>query len=76
MILLISKTFEVALPKVQHICNLGKYEFSPNLKGVAQTMGLPHPLEVLEIFGRKSKFEAPRVFKFSTRWVFGKVNNW
>ena len=63
LILLFPKPFEVVLPKVQHIYNLGKNEFSPNLKGVAQKMGLPRPLEVLEAFGGKSKFEAPRALK-------------
>ena len=69
LILLISKPFEVLLPKVQHIYNLGKNEFSPNLKGIAQKMCLLCPLEVFDVFGRKSKSKAPRAFKFSTKRV-------
>ena len=76
MILLISKPFEVALPKFQHICNLGKNEFSPNLEGVAQKMGLICPLEVFDVFGGKSKSEAARTFIFGTKWVPNEVNNW
>ena len=63
LILLISKPFEVALPKFQHICNLGKNEFSPNLESVAQKMGLPRPSEVLEVFGGKSKFFGPQTLQ-------------
>ena len=76
LILLISKLFEVALPKVQHIYNLGKNEFSPNLKGVAQKMGLLRPFGVLDVFGGKSKSKAPKAFKFDTKWVPLEVNNW
>ena len=64
------------LPKFQHVYNLEKNEFSPNLEGVAQKMGLLHPLEVLNVFGRKSKFEAPRAFIFNTKQVSIEVNNW
>ena len=39
-------------------------------------MGLPHPFEVLDVFGRKFKFKAPNAFKFSTKWVPIEVNNW
>ena len=76
LILLISKPFEVALPKVQHIYNLWKNEFSPNLKGVAQKLGPPRPFEVLDVFGGKSKSKAPNALKFSTKWIPIEVNNW
>ena len=76
LILLISKPFEVVLPKFQHIYNLEKIEFSPNLEAVAQKMGPLHPLEVLNVFGGKSKSEASRAFIFSTEWVPIEVNNW
>ena len=39
-------------------------------------MSLPQPFEVFHIFGGKSKSEAPRAFKFSTKWVPIEVNNW
>ena len=39
-------------------------------------MGPPRPLEVLEGFGRKSKSEAPRAFKFCTKRVLIEVDNW
>ena len=45
LILLISKPFDVVLPKFQHVYNLEKNEFSPNLEGVAQKMGLPRPFQ-------------------------------
>ena len=76
MILLISKPFEVVLPKFQHIYNLEKHEFSLNLEGIAKRMGPLRPLEVLNVFGWKSKFEAPRAFIFGTEWVPIKFNNW
>ena len=76
LILLISTPFEVALQKFQHFYNLGRNWFSPNLKGVAQKMGPPRPFEVLNVFGGKSKSNAPKAFKFSTKWVPIEVNNW
>ena len=76
LILLIFIPFEVAQQKFQHFYNLGRNEFSPNLKGVAQKMDLPCPFEVLDIFGGKSKSNAPKVFKFGTKWVPIEVNNW
>ena len=69
LILLISKSFEVALPKFQHIYNLGKNELSPNLEGVAQKMGLLHPFEVLNVFGGKSILLAPRAVIFGEKQV-------
>ena len=51
-----SKQLEISLPKFQHFYNYEKYDFSPNLKGVAQKMDPPHPWEVFNVFGRKSKF--------------------
>ena len=76
LILLISKLFEVALPKVQHIYNLEKNEFSPSLKGVAQKMCLLCPLEVFDVFGRISKSKVPRAFIFGTKRIPNEVNNW
>ena len=46
------------------------------MKGVAQTMDLLRPLEVLDIFGGKSRSEAPRVFIFDAKRVPIEVNNW
>ena len=43
---------------------------------MAQKLGLPHPFEVLDVFGGKSKSKAPRAFKFGTKWVPIEVNNW
>ena len=76
LILLISKPFEVALPKVQHIYNLWKNEFSPNLEGVAQKMSLLCPLEGFNVFGGKSKSKAPRAFIFGAKQLPIEVNNW
>ena len=69
LILLISIPFEVVQQKFQHFYNLERNEFPPNLKGVAQKMDLPRPFEVLDIFGGKSKSNAPKVFKFGTKRV-------
>ena len=76
LILLNSKPFEIALQKFQHFYKLERNNLAPNLEGVAQTMGLPRPFELLDIFGRKVKSKAPRAFKFSTKWVPIEVNNW
>ena len=51
-----SKPLEISLSKLQHFYNYKRYDFSPNLKGVAQKLGPPCPLEVFYIFGGKSKF--------------------
>ena len=76
LILLISIPFELAQQKFQDFYNYGRNEFSPNLKSVAQKLGLPRPFEVLDVFGRKSKSEALRVFKFGPKRVPNEVNNW
>ena len=39
-------------------------------------MDPPRPFEVLDIFGGKSKSDAPKVFKFGTKRVPIEVNNW
>ena len=39
-------------------------------------MDPPRPFEVLDIFGGKSKSNAPKAFKFGTKWVPIEVNNW
>ena len=44
--------------------------------GVAQKLNLPRPFEVLDVFGGKSKSEAPNAFKFGTKRVTIEVNNW
>ena len=76
LILLNFKLFEIALQKFQHFYKLGGNNLAPNLEGVAQKMGLPCPFEVLDVFGRKSKSEALRVFKFGPKRVPIEVNNW
>ena len=45
-----------------------RFEFSPNLEGVAQKLGLPRPFEVLDAFGRKFIFWALMNF-FCTKRV-------
>ena len=74
--LLNPKPFEIASQKFQHCYNLERNEFSPNLKNVAQNLDLPRPFEVLDVFGGKSKSEAPRPIKICTKRVPIKVNNW
>ena len=76
LILLISIPFEIAQQKLQHFYNYRINDFSPNLKGVAQKIGLPCPFEVLDIFGGKSKSDAPKVFKFGTKQILIELNNW
>ena len=39
-------------------------------------MDPPRPFKVLDVFGRKSKSKAPNAFKFGTKRVTMKVNNW
>ena len=39
-------------------------------------MDPPRPFEVLNVFGGKSKSNAPKAFKFGTKRVPIKVNNW
>ena len=46
------------------------------MKGVTQKMDPSRPFEVLDIFGGKSKSDAPKVFKFGTKQVPIEVNNW
>ena len=46
------------------------------MEGVAQKMGLPRSFCVLDIFGGKSKSEAPRAFIFGAKRVPIEVNNW
>ena len=63
------KPLEISQQKFQHFFNLERYEFSQNLEDVAQKLGLPRPSEVLDIFGRKSKFWAPETLIFCTKRV-------
>ena len=62
--------------KFLHFFSYVRNQFSPNLKGVAQKLALPCPFEVLDVFGRKSKSEAPRALKFDTKLVSIKINIW
>ena len=50
------KPLEISSPKFQHLYNYSRNEFSPNLEGVAQKIGLPQPFEFLNVFGWKSIF--------------------
>ena len=63
------KPLEISLPKFQHFYNFKRNEFSPNLEGVAQKIGLPHPFEVLNVFGGKSIFLVPRAVIFGEKQV-------
>ena len=76
LILLLSIPLKVTQQKFQMFYNKGKNGFSPNLKGVAQKLGLPRPFEVLDVFGGKSKSKAPKAFKFGTKRVPIEVYNW
>ena len=50
------KLLEISQQKFQHFYNLGRNEFSPNSKGVAQKLGPPRPFEVLDIFNFQKLF--------------------
>ena len=67
---------EISLQKFQHSYNSWKNGFWQNLEGVAQKLNLPRPLEVLDIFGGKSKFWEPRTFIFGTKRVPIEFDNW
>ena len=68
--LLTLKPLEILWQNFQHFYNLKRYEFWPNLKGVAQKLDPPRPFEVFYIFGGKSKFWAPMTLIFSAKQVF------
>ena len=70
------KPLEVSLPKFPHFYNFKRNEFSPNLEGVAQKIGLPRPFDVLNILGGKSIFLVPRAFIFGEKRVFVKMYKW
>ena len=74
--LLTLKPLEILWQNFQHFYNLERYEFWPNLKGVAQKLDPPCPWEVSNVFGRKSKFWAPMTLIFCARRYFIEVNNW
>ena len=74
--LLTLKPLEILWQNFQHFYNLERYEFWPNLKGVAQKLDPPCPFEVFYIFGGKSKFWAPMTLIFCTKRVFIEVDNW
>ena len=63
------KPLEISSPKFYHLYNCKRNEFSPNLEGVAQKMGLPRPFEVLNVFGGKSILLAPRAVIFGEKRV-------
>ena len=63
------KPLEITSPKFQYLYNYKRNEFSPNLEGVAQKIGLPCPFEILNIFGRKSILLAPRAVIFGEKQV-------
>ena len=63
------KPLKISSPKFQHFYNHKRNEFIPNLEGVAQKIGLPHPFEVLNVFGGKSILLAPRAFMFGEKRV-------
>ena len=50
-------------------------KFSPDLKRLAQKLGLLRSFEVLDIFVEKSKSEEPGAFKFGAKRVPMKDNN-
>ena len=75
LFLLNQEPLEISKQKIQEFYNLGGNIFSPNLEGVAQKMGLLPPLEVLDVFGGKSKSEAHRAFIFGAKRVPTKVHN-
>ena len=63
------KPLEISSPKFYHLYNYKRNEFSQNLEGVAQKMGLTRPFEVLNVFGRKSILLAPRAVIFGEKQV-------
>ena len=67
LILLNLKPLKISSPKFQHFYNYKRNEFSPNLEGVAQKIGLPRPFEVLNGFGRKPILLAPRAVIFGEK---------
>ena len=70
------KPLEISSPKFQHFNNYEKYDFSPNLKGVAQKLAPPRPWEFFYVFGGKSKFWAPMTLIFCAKRIFIEVENW
>ena len=70
------KQLEISLQKFQHTYNSCKNGFWQNLEGVAQKLNLPHPFDVFNGFGRKSKFCAPRTFIFNTKQVLIEFDSW
>ena len=74
--LLTLKPLEILLQNFQHFYNLERYEFWPNLKGIAQKLDLPRPLEVFYIFGGKFIFWAPMTLIFCKKRNFIEVDNW
>ena len=73
LILLNLKPLRISSPKFQHLYNYERNEFSPNLEGVAQKIGLLRPFEVLNVFGGKSILLAPSVVIFGEKRVSGEI---
>ena len=76
LILLNLKPLKISSPKFQHFYNYKRNEFSPNLEGVAQKIGLLRPFEVLNVFGGKSISLAPRAFIFGEKRVSIEMHKW
>ena len=64
LILLNLGAHEILIPKLQQLCNYERNNFLPYLESVAQNLGQPHPFEVFQVFGGKSKVLALRPFQF------------
>ena len=71
-----SKPLDISSLEFQNFYNYERYDFSPNLKGVAQKLCPQRPLEVFYVFGGKSKFWAPMTLIFCAKRNFIEVNNW
>ena len=60
-----SEPLEISLSKFQHFYHNKRYDFSPNLKGVAQKLGPPYPYEFLKAFGALDLNFLPKMSKTS-----------
>ena len=74
--LISQKWFEISAPNFHQLLTSIGTRFVLNLKGIAHLKRLPCPFEVLEVFGWKFKFKAPKAFIFGAKRVPIKVNNW
>ena len=71
-----SKTTGDLITKILAFLQLREKCIPTKLGGYRSKKGLPHPLEVLDIFGEKSIFEALRTFMFCIKWVLIEVIDW